>query len=107
MRKKAKIPADLLKTLNYSSMEEAALDILLLSTRSRYAEFSQEVNRFKEKYGMNLDAFQRTLAASVNQERFEQEEDLMAWKFASEAAAYWRQKIEELEHAAGSGQAIF
>jgi hypothetical protein len=107
MRKKANIPADLLKTLNYSSTEEAALDILLLSARSRYAEFSQEVKRFEEKYEMDFDAFQSKIEALVNEESFESEEDLMAWKFAHEAAAYWRQKIEELEHVAGAGKAVF
>ena len=106
MRKKAKIPADLLKALNYSSSEEAALEMLLLSARSKYSEFSQEVQRFQEKYGMDLEAFERTIEARVNEEEFEQEEDLMAWKFAKEAAEYWRQKVEELEHVAGTGRAI-
>ena len=42
----------------------------------------------------------------VNEEDFQQEVDLMAWKFAQEAADYWRHKIEELEHAAGFGAAV-
>jgi len=32
MRKKTRMPAELLKALNYASMEEAALDIMLLSS---------------------------------------------------------------------------
>ena len=106
MRKKAKIRADLLKALNYSSPDEAALEMLLLSARSKYSEFRQEAQRFQEKYGMDFDAFQRTIEAQVNEEFFEQEEDLMAWKFAQDAAEYWRQKVEELEHVAGTGRAI-
>lgn len=106
MRKKARIRTDLLRALNYSSPEEAALEMLLLSARSKYAEFRQETQRFQEKYGMDLDAFQRTVEARVNEETFEQEDDLMAWKFAHGAAEYWRQKVEELAYAAGSGQAV-
>jgi hypothetical protein len=33
----------------------------------------------------------------VNAEDFAQEEDLMAWQFAHEAAEYWRQLIEKWE----------
>lgn len=107
MGKKAKISAETLKALNYSSTEEAALDMMLLSARSRYSEFSQEVKQFEEKYQMDFDAFQGMVEVRVNEEDFEQEEDLMAWKFAKEAAEYWRQKIEEVKRAAGSREAIF
>ena len=100
MRRKAKISDDLLKALNYSNAEEAALDMILLCARSRFSEFAQEAKRFEQKYQMDLETFQRVVEARVNEEDFEQEEDLMAWKFAIEAAEYWRQKIEELERAA-------
>jgi hypothetical protein len=106
MHKRKKMPADLLKALNYTSVEEAALDIMSLSARSKYAEFHQEVKRLEEKYRMSFAAFQRIVEARVNEEDFEQEEDLMAWKFAQEATDYWRHKIEELEHAAGLGAAV-
>jgi len=106
MRKKAKMPAELLKALNYTSMEDAALDILFLSAHSKYAEFQQEVKRFEAKYAMNFAVFQQMVSTRVNEEDFEQEEDLMAWKFAQEATDYWRLKIEELEHAAGLSEAV-
>ena len=92
MRKKTKMPADLLKALNYTSVEEAALDMMFLSARSKYAEFHQEVKRLEVKYGMTFAAFQRIVEARINEEDFEQEEDLMAWKFAQEAVDYWRHK---------------
>jgi len=100
MPDRPKIPKDLLKALNYSSPEEAALEMVLLTARSRYAEFRQEVKRFEEKYGMRLEEFERMVAQRVDEEDFEQEEDLMAWKFAQQAADYWREKIEELGRAA-------
>lgn len=104
--KKPTITAELLEALHYSSAEEAALDMLLLSARSRYAEFTQEVKQFEAKYQMNFITFQRLVETRVNEENFEQEEDLMAWKFAQDAAVYWQQKTEELKRAAGAGETI-
>lgn len=103
METKEKIPSDLLKALNYSNLEEAGLDMIILSARSRLSEFSQEVKRFEERYGMDFDAFQKIVTTRVNEEDFAQDEDLMAWKFAKEATEYWQDKIEELEIATRSG----
>jgi hypothetical protein len=104
--KKPTINAELLEALHYSSAEEAALEMLLLSARSRYAEFTQEVKQFEAKYQMNFAAFQHLVETRVKEENFEQEEDLMAWKFAQDAADYWRQTSEELKRAAEVGKTI-
>ncbi len=88
MRKKTRMPAALLKALKYASMEEAALDLRLLSARSKYAEFQQEVKRFAAKYGMHFAALQRLVETRVNEEDFEQAEGLMAWQLAQEATDY-------------------
>jgi hypothetical protein len=103
---KPAIAAELLEALHYTSTEEAALDMLLLSAGSRCAEYSQEVQQFEAKYHMDFATFQRLVETRVNEEEFVQEEDLMAWKFAQDAANYWRQKTEELKRAAGTGEAI-
>jgi hypothetical protein len=105
-QKKPTIAAELLEALHYTSTEEAALDMLLLSARSRCAEYSQEVQQFEAKYHMDFATFQHLVETRVNEEDFAQEEDLMAWKFAQDAADYWRQKTEELKRAAGAGEAI-
>ena len=96
-----------LEALHYTSAEEAALDMLLLSARSRYAEFTQEVQQFQEKYQMDFATSQRLVETRMHEEDFAQEEDLMAWKFAQDAAEYWRQKTEELKRVAGAGEAIW
>jgi hypothetical protein len=106
-QKKPAIAAELLEALHYASAEEAALDMLLLSARSRYAEFTQEVQQFQEKYQMDFATFQRLVETRMHEEDFAQEEDLMAWKFAQDAVEYWRQKSEELKRAAGAGEAIW
>jgi hypothetical protein len=99
-QKKPTISAEILEAWHYTSMEEAALDMLLLSTRSRCAEYSQEVQQFEAKYYMDFATFQHLVETRVNEEDFAQEEDLMAWKFAQATADYWRQKTEELKRAA-------
>lgn len=104
MQSDIQLSSELLQALNYSSVEEAALEMMRLS--SRYAELCQEVKRFAEKYGQTLTVAQQAVAEKVNDEDFEQEEDLMAWQFAHEAAEYWRQMIERLEHAAGVSEAV-
>lgn len=106
MAKRIEISRDLLKALNYSSTDEAALDMLFLSTRSRCSEFRQEVERFEGKYLMDFEAFRAKVEAKENQEDFAQEEDLMAWQFAKEAAAYWEKKVQELERAARPGETV-
>ncbi len=105
-QRKPTIAAEILEALHYTSAEEAALDMLLLSAQSRYAEFMQETKQFQEKYQMDFVTFQHLVETRMNAEDFAQEEDLMAWKFAQDAAAYWRQKTEELKRAAGAGQTI-
>jgi hypothetical protein len=105
-QKKPTISAEILEALHHTSTEEAALDMLLLSARSRCAEYSQEVQLFEAKYHMDFATFQRLVETRVNEEDFVQEEDLMAWKFAQDAADYWRQKTEELKRAAGASEAL-
>jgi hypothetical protein len=39
-----------------------------------------QVKQFEERYGMNVDTFQRKVEAHVNEEDFQQEEDLMVWR---------------------------
>jgi hypothetical protein len=104
--KKPTISAELLEALHYSSAEEAALDMLLLSARSRYAECMHEVKQFETKYLMDFASFQQMVETHSNTEDFEQEDDLMAWKFAQDAADYWRQASEELKRATGVGETI-
>jgi hypothetical protein len=53
------ISLDLLSSLHYSNIEEAGLDMLLLSAQSNYSEFFNEVRCFEEKYWMKFEEFQK------------------------------------------------
>jgi hypothetical protein len=105
-QKQPTIAAALLEALHYTSTEEAALDMLLLSARSRCTEYSLEVQQFEAKYPLDFATFQRLVETRENEEDFAQAEDLIAWRFAQDATDYWRQKTEELKLAAGDGEAI-
>ena len=104
--KKPIIRGDLLEALHYSSAEEAALDMLLLSARSRYAECMQDVKQFEAKYLMDFASFQQMVETHSNAEDFEQEDDLMAWKFAQDAADYWQRASEDLKRDTGVSETI-
>ena len=85
-----------LKALNYHDEREAAIDLTILSVSARYAEFSEECQRFEKKYGMEYGEFEKKISNKVNDEDFGEEDDLMAWKFAKEGAGFWHKKLEEL-----------
>ena len=95
--KTTRISSELLSSLHYSNIEEAGIDMLLLSAQSNYSEFSNDVRFFEDKYHMKFEDFQQMLEQKVENEEFEQEDDLMAWKFAHESAQYWKEKIVELK----------
>ena len=93
------IPSDVLTSLKYSNSEEAALDLLILETESKHTQFREEVTRFEEKYNMKFEEFQSKNNNRRNSEDFEEEDDLMSWKFAVESADYWKSKMSELDRA--------
>ena len=92
------INSEILGSFHYSSIEEAGLDMLMLSAQAKYAEYLLEDKQFEEKYRMPFLSFQNQIEQKINQENFEQEDDLMAWRFAYEGLQYWAKKIEELRH---------
>ena len=95
-QKDTRISSDLLSSLHYSNIEEAGLDMLLLSAQANYSEFYSEALQFEKEYRMKFEDFQKKVEEKMGEEDFGQEDDLMAWKFAQESAQYWKQKIKEL-----------
>jgi hypothetical protein len=100
MTERPRIPEEVLKALNYQDEQEAALDMLLLSAKAKRAQFLSEMERFEAKYGMGFEAFVKKVNARRVEEVFDEEDDLMAWRFAKEAAEYWELKVKELGRAA-------
>ena len=90
--------AEILKALNYRDEREAAIDITMLSASAKYAEFSEECERLEKKYGMRYEEFESQVAKRQGED-FEEEDDLMAWRFAHDGAQFWQRKLEELKSA--------
>ncbi len=87
--------ATVLKELGITK-HRAVRDFALLNASQKAAEFAQEIEAFERKYHMPFAKFQSRLQ-SQNEEVFEEEDDFLAWKFAVDGAAYWREKIKQLK----------
>lgn len=87
--------ATVLKELGITK-HRAVRDFALLNASQKAAEFTQEIEAFESKYHMPFAKFQSRLQ-SQDEEVFEEENDLLAWKFAVDGVAYWREKIEQLK----------
>jgi hypothetical protein len=90
--------AEILKALNYRDEREAAIDITILSASAKYAEFAEECQRFERKHGVRYEEFESQVAERAG-EVFEEEDDLMTWRFANDGAEFWHRKLEELKSA--------
>ncbi len=99
VEKDSTIPQDVLDALNYSNTDEVALNTVRLEARSNISQYRDEVEQFKDKYDMGFEEFKETLESKINEEDFEEEEDLMEWKFAKDFLTYWKDRLESLEHA--------
>jgi predicted GTPase len=93
-----KIDQQIISDLHYATIEEAALDMLYLSAKSRLSEYDEEIFQYEKKYGMSFVDFIKVVNNKKNEESFEEDDDLMAWQFAYENSSYWRKKVQELEN---------
>ena len=94
-----KVLDEILKELNYNNEKDAVIDLAILSASTKYAEFSEECQRFEQKYGISYEAFEKRILVKENEEDFCQEDDLMAWKFAKDGVEFWNKRLEELKSA--------
>lgn len=78
------------------SEKGAIREFALLTASQKLAEFNQECAALRHKYNMTFSEFEHKIKSST-EEIFTEEEDYMAWKFAEEGAAYWREKVERLK----------
>ena len=94
---KRHVDPGLFSALNFQSIEEAGLEMLYLTARSKLAEYQAEEWHFENKYSMSFKKFRNNILKKVNEEDFEEEDDFMAWPFSHENAGYWKKKVKELE----------
>ena len=87
--------AEILQDLGISE-KGAIRSFALLNASQKLAEFHQECMAFLHKYDMTFSEFEKNIK-SRQEEIFTEEEDYIAWKFADEGTAYWREKVEQLK----------
>jgi len=66
----------ILQSLHYSNIEEAGLDMLMLSAQAKYSEYLMENRQFEKKYQTDFLSFQKMTNQQIGKEDFEQEDDL-------------------------------
>jgi hypothetical protein len=57
---------DILQSLHYSSIEEAGLDMLLLSAHAKYSEYLTENRQFEKKYQTDFFSFQKMINQQIS-----------------------------------------
>jgi hypothetical protein len=90
------IDRDLLGILHFQSVEDAGREMLYLSAMAKLSGYREEARAFERKYDMAFETFQRKVDSRMNEEIFEEEDDLMDWRFAHESIAFWERKVAEL-----------
>jgi hypothetical protein len=85
----------LIHELEFSDAKAVIKDSLLTEILQRISRFSDEVDRFGEKYGKTFQEFKGEYEAG--DEDYEKYDDLMAWEFAEQGKVYWTAKLEELK----------
>lgn len=91
------IDPQIISGLNYDTVEEAGIEMLFLQARSKLSEYKSQIEEFEKKYNMPFELFQKKIQQMVNEEDFDEEDDLMEWQYAYENKQYWQKKIKELE----------
>lgn len=94
-----KVLDEILEALNYHNEKDVVLDLAILSASTKYAEFSEECQRFEQKYGIEYNEFEEKISHKEYKEDFEEEDSLMAWKFAKDGFDFWSKRLEELKRA--------
>jgi hypothetical protein len=75
-----KATQDVLAPFHFSSLEDAALTFLHLSSLAKLSEYRRDDQHFRERYGMSFESFKKKVDKKMNEESFEEEDDYMAWQ---------------------------
>ncbi|MGB9662337.1 hypothetical protein V3F56_06025 [Moorellaceae bacterium AZ2] len=83
----------------FASEKEATREISLMVALAKISRYERECAKFRKKYGLTFQEFQRKVNSIVGAEVFEEENDLMDWEFAENALALWQKRLEVLKNA--------
>lgn len=86
---------NLIRELEFKDAKEVIKDSLITEILCKISKFSEDTERFENKYGKNLVEFKKEYESGL--EDFEKYDDLMEWEFVQQAKEYWNKKLEELK----------
>ncbi len=80
----------------FSDVYSFAANQAKLLTLGKIEEYKNAITFFQKKYEMTFKQFERKLKNSKT-EKFEFEDDLLEWRFASEAVSMYEKELTALE----------
>lgn len=90
--------SNVLAECGFENTEKALIDFALSIAFSKKAEFEEECEMFENKYKMSFKEFEKKINKD-KEEKFEEYDDYLAWKFAEKGKEHWQEKVRKLRNA--------
>lgn len=88
---------EILTELGFKGIEDAAKKHAWLILSGKIAKYEAENNFFKSKHRCDFLTFEKKIMNKTNNENFEEENDLLDWRFAYEQLNKYKQQIVKLQ----------
>jgi hypothetical protein len=85
--------------LGFKDIKSFIKNQALMMIRAKQDKYDSENKFFERKYNMSFDEFQKKLNEQKGSENFEEEDDLLDWRFAREALDNLEKKKQDMKHA--------
>lgn len=82
----------------FESEAEAMKDLSLTIALAKVSRYEREYERFKRKYNLDFTDFLRRIEGKIEEENFEEEDDLKDWEFAWRALNLWQERVKMLKN---------
>jgi hypothetical protein len=87
---------NLVLELGFNNMQDAAKKHINMIILGKISKYEAEYNHFKNKYNCEYTELAEKSAGLENVENFEQEDDLLDWRFAYEQIQNYKDKLKSL-----------
>ena len=85
-----------LQAINYQP-EVALKEFIMLNLSEKLSKFNLEYNILHSKYNVDFQEFEIMINNRKNEENFEEYDDYMAWKYASDQVKFLNEQIDLLK----------
>jgi hypothetical protein len=87
---------EILSELGFSGIEDAAKKHAWLLISGKVAKYEAECNFYEKKYDCDFSTFEKKINEKINDENFDEEDDLLDWRFAFEQLTKYKEQIVRL-----------